>query len=131
MLVVRDDDSFCLEFGSSFHGNALIWSLDLQFLGRIDLGVDLGLDVGFVIDCVAQVAHLISMLKMVWHRHLSWNGLLTVGALYQALLVLIDVIECLGDRRVHPLISHLLQSTLLGPRRILKGVLLCPKLLLR
>lgn len=85
------------------------------------------------IDGVAEISNLTCILKMIRHRHLRRDGRLALHALYDfplGLLVAAHAVEGLGDRRIHALVAHLLQRTLLRPRRILKRVLLGPKLLL-
>lgn len=41
LLIVRNDDSFGLELGRAFHGDALIGSVHLQLLAGVDLCADL------------------------------------------------------------------------------------------
>ena len=77
--------------------------------------VRLRLNVCFVVDSVPEVADLVRWLQMVWHRHLSLNRLLVLDPIDRVdLLVLLMayVVECLGVRWFHSLITHLLQRTL-------------------
>lgn len=123
LLVVRDNDSFGLEFRSAFYGYALVImldSVDFQLLIWIDLGACLRLNVRFAVYCAPQVPELVRrrLLQMIaWHRHLGLglhNGLLVLNAINRvdSLVLLVQVIERFRIWWIHPLVAHLLQSTL-------------------
>ena len=135
LLIVSYDDAFSLKLWRSLHRNALISWMNPYFLVLMQLIRHLRLThiVIFDVYCVAQISNLRCILKVIWHRHLGWDGRLTLDALDDfplRLLVAAHAVESLGNGRIHALVAHLLESTLLRPRRILKRVLLSPKLLL-
>ena len=135
LLVVSYDDAFSLKLWRSLHRNALVSWMNPYFLVLIQLIRHLRLTHVVVLDvyCVAQISNLRCILKVIWHCHLGRDGRLALDTLNDFplwLLVAAHAVESLRDGRVHPLIAHLLKSTLLRPRCILKRVLLSPKLLL-
>lgn len=79
----------------------------MQLIGHLRLSHIVILD----IDGVAEISNLRCILKVIWHRHLGWNGRLALDALDDLplrLLVAAHAIESLGNGRVHALITHLL-----------------------
>lgn len=124
LLVVRNDDSFGLEFGCTFHIDTLVGSMHLELLCGVDLGICLGLNVSFVVDGVTQVPNMVPTgLQMIWHCHLGRDTLRSTESTVQhvaLLATLTYVIKRLCNRRVHPFVTCLLQGTFLRSRSVLK-----------
>lgn len=124
LLVVSDNDAFGFEFRRSLHGNVGTRRIHSDLLVRQQLSRGLSRHaVVFYVDGIAEVANLGRILQVVRHCHLGRNGRLALNTFDNfafRLLAARDIVKSLGHGWIHALVTHLLQSSLLRPRRILK-----------